>query len=68
LAQSTSESRNGFSVPIRRTSESQENTSDINQEFVSEDYDTSAISMEEIRREIEQLSNKKGSGTIFLIN
>jgi len=61
LAQSTSESRNGFSVPIRRTSESQENTSDINQEFVSEDYDTSAISMEDIRREIEQLSNKKGS-------
>jgi hypothetical protein len=32
---------------------------DINQEFVSEDYDTSAVNMEEIRREIEQLSTAK---------
>jgi hypothetical protein len=35
--------------------------SDVNQEFVSEDYDTSAISMDEIRREIEQLSITKKS-------
>jgi hypothetical protein len=30
--------------------------SDVNQEFVSEDYDTSAVNMDDIRREIEQLS------------
>jgi len=51
--------KNGFSIPVRRTSDLQDNMSDINQEFVSEDYDTSAISMEDIRREIEQLSIKK---------
>ena len=33
----------------------------MNQEFVSEDYDTSAVSMDDIRREIEQLTvTKKG--------
>jgi len=53
--------KNGFSIPVRRTSDLQDNMSDINQEFVSEDYDTSAISMEDIRREIEQLSIKKKS-------
>jgi hypothetical protein len=46
--------------------------SDINQEFVSEDYDTSAINMDDIRREIEQLSSKKTPGRIknfyFYIN
>ncbi|CAF4993994.1 unnamed protein product, partial [Rotaria sp. Silwood1] len=42
-----------------RTSESQEKTSDINQEFVSEDYDTSALSMDDIRREIEELTVAK---------
>jgi hypothetical protein len=33
--------------------------SDMNQEFVSEDYDASAVNIEEIRREIEQLSSTK---------
>ena len=32
---------------------------DMNQEFVSEDYDTSAVTMDDIRREIEQLSTSK---------
>ncbi|CAF0922561.1 unnamed protein product [Adineta ricciae] len=39
----------------RKLSESQ----DLNQEFVSEDYDTSAVSMDDIRREIEQLTVTK---------
>ena len=43
-------------------SESQDKTQDGNQEFVSEDFDTSAVSMDDIRREIEQLTvTKKGS-------
>ena len=34
----------------------------MNQEFVSEDYDTSTVSVDDIRREIEQLSvNKKNT-------
>ncbi|CAF1575903.1 unnamed protein product [Rotaria sp. Silwood1] len=47
------------SILTHRTSESQEKTSDINQEFVSEDYDTSALSMDDIRREIEELTVAK---------
>ena len=39
--------------------DSEEKVSDVNVEFVSEDYDTSAISMDEIRREIEQLNSAK---------
>jgi hypothetical protein len=36
----------------------------MNQEFVSEDYDTSAVSMDDIRREIEQLTvTKKNPNT-----
>ncbi|CAF1143957.1 unnamed protein product [Rotaria sordida] len=56
--QSTDETHNSSnnSVLVRRTSELQEKISDGNQEFVSEDYDTSALSMDDIRREIEQLS------------
>lgn len=50
----------------RRTSETAENVSDLHSEFLSEDYDTSAINMDDIRREIEQLSRTKpkegGSG------
>ncbi|CAF0842730.1 unnamed protein product [Adineta steineri] len=48
----------------RRTSELQEKMSDVNQDFLSEDYDTSDINMDEIRREIEQLcipKTKSGS-------
>jgi hypothetical protein len=33
----------------------------MNQEFVSEDFDTSAVSMDDIRREIEQLTVTKKS-------
>lgn len=43
----------------RTSSETQEKLHDVNQEFVSEDYDTSAVNMEEIRREIEQLTVTK---------
>jgi hypothetical protein len=60
--QSTVEPRlenHASSIPIRQPSESLDNMLDINQEFVSEDYDTSAVNMEEIRREIEQLSTAK---------
>jgi hypothetical protein len=39
--------------------ESQDKNQDANQEFVSEDYDTSAVSMDDIRREIEQLTVTK---------
>jgi hypothetical protein len=46
-------------IPILQPSESQDNMSDMNQEFVSEDYDASAVNIEEIRREIEQLSSTK---------
>ena len=49
------------SISECRTSELNEKSSDINQEFVSEDYDTSALSMDDIRREIEQLTDTKGS-------
>lgn len=46
----------------RRVSDSQDKHQDINQEFVSEDYDTSAVSMDDIRREIEELTvPKKGA-------
>jgi len=69
--QSTGEPRNenhASSIPIRQTSESQDNMSDLNQEFVSEDYDASPINEDEIRREFEQLSSaKKGPGEICLI-
>lgn len=69
--QSTGEPRNenhASSIPIRQTSESQDNMSDLNQEFVSEDYDASPINEDEIRREFEQLSSaKKGPGEIYLI-
>ncbi len=43
----------------RTISESHDKTQDVNQEFVSEDYDTSAVSMDDIRREIEQLTVTK---------
>jgi hypothetical protein len=69
-AQSTNEThheRKVFPIPVRHTSELEENMSDINQEFVSEDYDTSAINMEDIRRDIEQSSTKKSSGKIILL-
>ena len=46
----------------RRTSETAENVSDQHSEFLSEDYDTSAINMDDIRREIEQLSRTKPKG------
>ena len=45
----------------RKLSESQDKTNDINQEFVSEDYDTSTVSVDDIRREIEQLTEPKKS-------
>ena len=44
---------------MRQSSESHDHMSDMNQEFVSEDYDASAVNIEEIRREIEQLSTSK---------
>jgi hypothetical protein len=45
----------------RKLSESQDKTQDANQEFVSEDFESSAVSMDDIRREIEQLTvTKKG--------
>ena len=51
----------------RTASESHDKANDINQEFVSEDYDTSAVNMDDIRREIEQLTvtkkNPNGSNT-----
>lgn len=43
----------------RTSSETQEKLQDVHQEFVSEDYDTSAVNMDEIRREIEQLTVTK---------
>ncbi|CAF5150425.1 unnamed protein product, partial [Rotaria sp. Silwood1] len=43
----------------RTTSDSHDKTQDGNQEFVSEDYDASAVSMDDIRREIEQLTETK---------
>ena len=52
-----------FRISERRTSESQEKITDINQDFVSEDYDASALSMDDIRREIEQLTIPKKSST-----
>lgn len=66
LANETDENKS-ISNPPRRISDLLENTSDINHEFVSEDYDTSAINMDDIRRELEQLSViKKSSGKAFL--
>jgi len=59
--QSTDETRNSSNNRVRLTSDLQEKISDSNQEFVSEDYDTSAVSMDDIRREIEQLSITKRS-------
>lgn len=44
-------------------SESHDKIQDVNQEFVSEDYDTSAVSMDDIRREIEQLTVPKTNPT-----
>lgn len=43
----------------RKLSETQDKTNDLNQEFVSEDYDTSTVSVDDIRREIEQLTETK---------
>ena len=48
-------------ILVRRSSDINEKSSDISQEFVSEDYDTSAVSMDDIRREIEQLSIPKSN-------
>ena len=45
----------------RSLSDSHDKTQDGNQEFVSEDYDTSAVSMDDIRREIEQLTETKNN-------
>jgi hypothetical protein len=48
----------------RTSSDSHDKTNDMNQEFVSEDYDTSAVNMDDIRREIEQLTvTKKNPNT-----
>ncbi|UJR15111.1 hypothetical protein I4U23_002077 [Adineta vaga] len=47
----------------RRTSELNDKMFDGNQDFVSEDYDTTDINMDDIRREIEQLSITKKNST-----
>ncbi|UJR31575.1 hypothetical protein I4U23_019062 [Adineta vaga] len=57
--QSTDESHSSSNERNRKLSESQDKSQDINQEFVSEDYDPSAVSMDDIRREIEQLTVTK---------
>jgi len=54
--QSTNETNISSNDHTRRTSDLHEKISDVNQEFVSEDYDTSAVNIDDIRREIEQLS------------
>lgn len=59
--QSTDGNTNSTTDRNRTSSESQEKLQDVHQEFVSEDYDTSAVSMDEIRREIEQLTVTKKS-------
>lgn len=43
----------------RTTSESQDKHPDTNQEFVSEDYESSTVNMDDIRREIEELTETK---------
>ncbi|CAF2050834.1 unnamed protein product [Rotaria magnacalcarata] len=57
--QSPDETHGSKSARNRATSESQDKTHEANQEFVSEDYDGSGVSMDDIRREIEQLSVTK---------
>ncbi|CAF3942949.1 unnamed protein product [Adineta steineri] len=47
----------------RKLSESQDKSQDANQDFVSEDYDTSNVNMDDIRREIEQLTVTKKNPT-----
>lgn len=47
----------------RSLSESHDKNQDVNQEFVSEDYDASTVSMDDIRREIEQLTVPKSNPT-----
>jgi len=58
--QSTDEAH-GPSKERNRTLSDHDKAQDVNQEFVSEDYDTSAVSMDDIRREIEQLTVTKKS-------
>jgi len=57
--QSTDGKTNATTDRNRTSSETQEKLQDVHQEFVSEDYDTSAVNMDEIRREIEQLTVTK---------
>ncbi|CAF3662274.1 unnamed protein product [Rotaria sp. Silwood1] len=56
---STDETHGVSDMRNRTTSDSHDKTQDGNQEFVSEDYDASAVSMDDIRREIEQLTETK---------
>ncbi|CAF3958358.1 unnamed protein product [Rotaria sp. Silwood2] len=56
---STDEIHGASDARNRTTSDSHDKTQDANQEFVSEDYDASAVSMDDIRREIEQLTVTK---------
>jgi len=58
-SQSTDETHGSSKERNRTSSESQDKTNDGNQEFVSEDYDPSVVSMDDIRREIEQLTVTK---------
>jgi hypothetical protein len=57
--QSTDDTHASSGDRKRIASDSHDKTNDMNQEFVSEDYDTSAVSMDDIRREIEQLTVTK---------
>ena len=52
-------SANSQPFPIRQSSELHDQMSDINDEFVSEDCDASAIDTDDVRREIEQFSTGK---------
>jgi hypothetical protein len=62
--QSTDETHASSKDRNRTSSDSHDKTNDMNQEFVSEDYDTSAVNMDDIRREIEQLTvTKKNPNT-----
>ncbi|CAF3581496.1 unnamed protein product [Rotaria sordida] len=56
---STDDTHGASDARNRTASDSQDKTHDANQEFVSEDYDASAVSMDDIRREIEQLTVTK---------
>ncbi|CAF1544892.1 unnamed protein product, partial [Didymodactylos carnosus] len=63
---SSTNSRSSSKERLRRTSESEKltgNDNSHNQEFVSEDFDSSTVSMDDIRREIEQLTVTKKSPT-----